>query len=315
MLQSAVRNRMCPLKRRGTLYYNVTAGSWDAAVFDPLIVRAREEGMDAVAIDESVEIARDIRTRIDRGHELFIIAGGDGSIHHAIQGLARSNATLAIIPIGTFNHLAKDLGIPLEPAEAFEVALHGETISMDLGVVDGRYFANNLLLGIYPEIVRRRESLRRHYSKWRAYWHAVRYAIKRFPHVNVQIESQHHLQQVKAHIFAIAVNEYDLGNRGVLAPKRSFNSGRLTIYWIPYRPKWSYLPTLARYLRGKIQPGTELRSVSTQSVRITSARPELKAGMDGELVNMPTPFQAMIVPGGLRVRTGSAESGNGRRRS
>lgn len=303
------------MKQSGTLYYNVTAGSYDPDVFAPLLERAREAGLDLVRIDETADIATDIRERIDRGHSLIAVAGGDGSIHHAIQGIARSSATLAIIPIGTFNHLARDLGIPLEPLEALEVALHGETRAIDLGAVEGRYFANNLLLGIYPQIVRRRESLRKHYSKWRAYWHAIRYALKRFQHVNVQIESEHHLQQVKTHVFAIAVNEYNMSNPGVLAAKRTFDSGRLTIYWIPYRPKWSYLPTLARYLRGRMQPGTELRSVSTRSVRISSARPELKAGIDGELVTIATPFQTVIVPGGLEVRVPRPESSSSRTRS
>ena len=296
------------MKTTGTLYYNVTAGSYDPATFDPVLERAREQNLEPVRIDETPDIAADITQRIDRGHTLFVIAGGDGSIHHAVQGLAATEAVLAVIPVGTFNHLAKDLGIPLEPMEALEVALNGRTRAIDVATVDGRYFVNNMLLGIYPQIVRRRESLRRYYSKWRAYWNAVRYALKRFQHVNVQLESEHHLQQVKTHVFAIAVNEYEMYNRGVLAPKRSFDSGRLTIYWIPYRPKWSYLPTLARYLRGRIQPGTELRSVSTRAVKISSAQGELRAGIDGELVSVATPFQVMIVPGGLKIRVPRSES-------
>ena len=290
------------LKRQGTLYYNENAGSYDPDTFPLIESTARDAGLDVVAIEPGLDIRDDIRKRLDRGHELFIIGGGDGSIHHAIQALARTDGVLAILPIGTFNHLAKDLGVPLDPMEALELALHGETQSIDLGTVNGRYFANNMLLGIYPEIVRRRESLRRAYSKWRAYWKAVRFALKRFPHVAVQLETDHSLDVVKTHMLAIVVNEYDMDSAGILAPKASFDSGVLTVYWIPFRAKWSYFSTLIRYLRGKLIPGDDMRRISTRTLKVRARRKRLKVGIDGELLIFEGPFDVMIVPAGLRVR-------------
>ena len=67
------------------------------------------------------------------------------------------NATLAVIPIGTYNHFARDLGIPTEWRAALEVALRGETRVIDTARVNDRFFVNNLSMGLYPELVARRE--------------------------------------------------------------------------------------------------------------------------------------------------------------
>lgn len=290
------------MTRRGIFYYNANAGSFDRETFPTLEARAKEGGLEVREITSELDIAADIRERLARGYEIFVVGGGDGSIHHAIQALARTNGILAIVPIGTFNHLARDLGIPLDAEEALEVALRGKTHEIDVGVVSGRYFVNNMLLGLYPEIVRHRESVRRTYGKWRAYWHAMRFTMKRFPHVNIQLETEHRLEAIKTHVFAIAVNTYKTDSPGLLLPKEAFDTGVLTAYWIPYRPKWSYIPTLARYLRGRVQSGGELRRMSTRTLKVRSVLPELKAGCDGELITIPTPFDVAVVPGGLRVR-------------
>lgn len=290
------------VKTQGTLYYNPSAGSFDPDSFAGIEQVARDAGVDVQAIGPDLDIRKDIKARIDRGYRLFIIGGGDGSIHHAIQALARTDGILGILPIGTFNHLAKDLGIPLDPMEAMELALKGETRFIDLGQVDGRYFVNSMLLGIYPEIVKRRESLRRVYSKWRAYWKATRFALKRFPHVAVELETDHRLDTLKTHMLAIAVNEYDMDSAGILAHKASFDSGVLTVYWIPFRAKWSYFATLIRYLRGKLIPGSDMRRVATRTLKVRTRRRQLKVGIDGELAMIESGFQVSVVPAGLRVR-------------
>lgn len=293
------------MTRHGTLYYNPSAGSFDADLLPEIEKQARDAGLEVEEIGPDIQA--DITERLKRGHRLFIIGGGDGSIHHAIQALAGTDGILAILPIGTFNHLAKDLGIPLDPLEALSLALSGQTQTIDVGLVNDRYFVNNMLLGIYPEIVRRRESLRRVYPKWMAYWKATRFALKRFPHVAVQLETEHRLDVIRTHMLAIVVNEYDMDSAGILAPKASFDSGILTVYWIPFRAKWSYFATLIRYLRGKLIPGDDMRRVASRTVKVTTRRKRLKVGIDGELIVIEGVFNVTIVPGGLRVRAPQRE--------
>lgn len=295
------------VKKTGVLYFNPASGSYDADRFEQVAARARDAGLELRQIDPDLDIRADIGDRLKRGERLFTVAGGDGSIHHAVQALAGSDGILAIIPIGTFNHLARDLGIPLDPLEAIEIAITGFTTTIDLGLVNDKYFVNNMLLGIYPEIVRHRESLRRRYTKYRAYMKALRFALRRFPHVAVELETEHSMEVIKTHMLAIAVNEYDMASGGLLVPKLSFNSGVLTAYWIPYRAKWSYFFTLVRYLRGKIRAGDDMRRMSSRVVKVRSKRRTLKAGIDGELVELKVPFEVRIVPAALRIRSPQPE--------
>lgn len=74
------------------------------------------------------------------GWPLIVVAGGDGTVNEAVNGIAGSSACLAIIPIGTANVLARELGIPDNVKQACRVATQGERIRIDLGRADERYF-------------------------------------------------------------------------------------------------------------------------------------------------------------------------------
>lgn len=286
---------------RGALFINSRSGTAARVELDELRELAAAAHFEIVPIDPTVDVAAEIKQRIARGQRRFIAAGGDGTIHHMAQALAQSDAELAILPVGTFNHLAKDLQIPLDWRAAFELAAHGEAREIDLGCVNSIYFVNILMLGLYPDIVRERERVRGSYGKFRAYARAARMTFKRFRHVSVVFETPHRLEAVKTHVFAVSVNAYDLGSTGIVAPRVAFDHGALAVYWLPRLDRFQMLRTVARYIRGKIRPGDELRFVSTPQVTIHSKHPSLRVGMDGELHQLDSPLRVQIVPRGLRV--------------
>lgn len=100
--------------------------------------------------------ATDFRAIVDSGlaagQRAFVVAGGDGSIHHVAQALVGTEGVLGIIPIGTVNHMARDLQIPLNWREALEIALGGPVRQIDTGRVNGIHFLNSVMVGIYPTI-------------------------------------------------------------------------------------------------------------------------------------------------------------------
>ena len=91
------------------------------------------------------------------GTDLFIAAGGDGTINHVVQALVNTDARLGVLPMGTYNHFAKDLGIPLGWRAALDVALTGVTRQIDAERVNERFFFNYVSMCLYPELVSRRE--------------------------------------------------------------------------------------------------------------------------------------------------------------
>src|SRR5205085_3689399 len=96
--------------------------------------------------------------------------GGDGTQSAIASRLAGTQLVHGVLPLGTLNHFAKDLGIPLQLDEAVRTLAEGRVLEVDVGEVNGRVFINNSSLGLYPEIVRERElqQMRLGKSKWRA---------------------------------------------------------------------------------------------------------------------------------------------------
>lgn len=108
-----------------------------------------------------VRISRDaadfdaqIRRTVSEGSRRLLVAGGDGSLHAAIQVLAGTDCVLGIVPAGRGNDLARALGIPLDPAKAIDVAIGAAPRRIDLGVFDGRYFAGVAAIGFDGEVAR-----------------------------------------------------------------------------------------------------------------------------------------------------------------
>ena len=111
------------------------------------------------------------RKAIEQNAAMVIAAGGDGTINDIIQALAGSETALGVLPTGTVNVWAREMGIPLDNAGAREVLLHGQTRRIDLGCVNGRYFLLMVGVGLDARIVYELDlDLKGRLGKL-AYWH------------------------------------------------------------------------------------------------------------------------------------------------
>lgn len=280
---------------------NPGSGTADAERASEIRKRADEAGLDVVELVKELDVSAEIRARIDRGEKLFVAAGGDGTINAVIQPLVGTDAVLGVLPIGTWNHFARDLGVSLNWREAMETLLRGETRQIDVGRVNDGFFLNNISLGLYPEVVRHRERLRR-FGKWRAYLKASSAAMKKFHPVALAIETPHHLETVRTQVFMVSVNPYDLERPGVLAPRKSLEGGHLAVYWLPDMPKPQFVRALARYLRGKMSDEGGVRSLQTIRLRVQTSESPVRVGVDGELTHLTPPLVISIVRRGINVR-------------
>lgn len=94
------------------------------------------------------------RKAVDLGANIVIAAGGDGTINDIIQGLVGSETALAVLPTGTVNVWAREMGIPLDAHKAREILVNGQTRSVDVGWINGRYFLLMVGIGIDGQITR-----------------------------------------------------------------------------------------------------------------------------------------------------------------
>lgn len=290
----------------GTLFLNRNSGvKADAAAF---LEAARAADLEVLEISPELDCVREVRERADRGTTLFIAAGGDGTVHHVVQAVARTSSILAVIPTGTYNHFARDLGIPPDWREALDVALHGDTRQIDAARINHRYFINNVSLGLYPELVARREEHGRDYPRWKARLYAIWRTLRKFPHVTLTVESAAQQETIRTHLFLVSNNSYDLERFGVEAPRETLTEGKLSVYWLSHRSRWELATLVARYMAGRVREIPGFTSFRTTQMRVQSSRAALKVGIDGELFTMAAPLVIASVPASVTVRVPRASA-------
>ena len=159
--------------------------------------RALEEALAAHGLQATVhavaaggDIVAAAKAALDAGAEVVVAAGGDGTVSAVASCIHGSNATLGVLPMGTLNHFARDLGIPTKLEEAVEVLARGVRVGVDLGEVNGRIFVNNASLGVYPDMVRDRIRQQRRLGRgkwWAMVWAALA-TLRRSPFLRLTLE-------------------------------------------------------------------------------------------------------------------------------
>ena len=101
--------------------------------------------------------------------------GGDGTVNTVASAVIDTDKTFGVLPLGTLNHFAKDLHIPLDLEAAARTIIAGHTTQVDVGEVNDEIFLNNSSLGLYPRLVQKRKKKQRLGSrKWAAFfWAAI----------------------------------------------------------------------------------------------------------------------------------------------
>ena len=263
---------------------------------------AKEADLDVFHIDRGFDCTAIVREQMAQGRNLFIAAGGDGTISNVIQPLVNTEALLGVLPLGTFNHFARDLGIPLDWRAAFHVALAGTTRQVDTARVNERFFINNVSIGLYPELISKREERGRHAPRWKARIYAAIATLRKYPYVTLAIESDYLHEIIRTHVFVVSNNSYDLSRLGIDAPRNTLEEGRLSVYWLPHVRRVKLANFLAHYFAGRVTNTPGFRSFRTLRLRVQSPKKQLHLGVDGELVIMKPPLAITVVPKSLLVK-------------
>jgi diacylglycerol kinase family enzyme len=234
-------------------------------------------------------IARAERARAD-GAPVVVAGGGDGTINAVASALAGSATRLGVLPLGTLNHFAKDLKIPLDLDEAVANAVKGAPQQVDVGEVNGRIFLNNSSLGIYPDIVRDREQQQRHLGrgKWHAFGRAVFVALRRFPFMSVRlkINGDEHLRRTP--FVFIGNNEYLQGL--TLGARERLDSGKLCLYVAQQPTRLGLLRYAVHALFGQLSEARDFDVLSAPELVIETRHKQIRVATDGEVTMMTPPL-------------------------
>ncbi|MEP7381659.1 MAG: diacylglycerol kinase family protein [Gemmatimonadota bacterium] len=242
-----------------------------------------------------------IRQALKETPTLLVAGGGDGTINAVASALVDTSMVLGVLPLGTLNHFAADLGIPTNLADAVELLRTGVVRQVDVGGVNDRIFLNNAGLGLYPEIVERRENKQRAGSrKWPAAVAATIQALIRYRRFDVRIRADNIAVRRRTAALLVGNNEYT--NPDSLAPRRaSLTGGTLEVYIPRARGRWRLIwDAIVALVGGVGQSGGFERLVSNEFT-VESKHPRVRVSIDGEVVRLETPLVFRSRVGALRV--------------
>ena len=284
---------------------NISAGADDKkAVADNLTAIFRSGGLDAqVTLTSSgAEIIEAARHAVRQKPCALVAGGGDGTVNTVASILVGSNIAFGVLPLGTLNHFAKDLSIPLELEAATHNIIAGHAIQIDVGEVNGRIFLNNSSLGLYPTMVIHREKQQEQLGrrKWPAFVWAMLTMLRRYPFMNVRLSTNDQELIRRTPFVFIGNNEYqmdgfNIGGRGCL------DAGQLSLYVAHRTGRLGMLRLALRALFGRLREAKDFDALCTKSISIETHRRRLHVAIDGEVTLMDTPLHYRVRPGALRV--------------
>jgi diacylglycerol kinase family enzyme len=277
-------------------------GDWGAAA------RRLEELFEVAGREARITIARsgdEIRSAAEHavrnGCEALVAGGGDGTISTAAASVVGTTIPLGVLPLGTLNHFAKDLGIPLSLDEATQVVLDGTVCQVDVGEVNGRIFLNNSSLGVYPTLVRLRERYQAGgLGKWIAALWAGLTVLRRHPFMTVRIVAERQEMVRRTPFVFVGNNEYRMV--GLHAGSReSLAKGRVAVYVLNAERRIGLLRLAWQVLRKGVDQVQELDLISVEHATIETRRGRPQVALDGEVVVLRAPLVYRTRPQNLHV--------------
>jgi diacylglycerol kinase family enzyme len=260
---------------------------------------AEAEVQRAASGEEVGELAR----RAASGEsDVVVVGGGDGTLSSAASVLAGGPKALGVLPLGTWNHFAKDVDIPLDLAEAARNVLTGRVAMVDVGEVNGKVFLNNSSLGLYPRIVRHREEKRQRlgWGKWPAHLWATAHALHRHRSLEVVLTVDGNQIRRRTPYVFIGNNVYDMEGFDI-GTRDHLDRCELSVYLAHSSRPLDLLLLGLRALSGRVRKSPMFESLRTRALTIETRRERVPVATDGELTTFETPLTFRVRPMALRV--------------
>lgn len=280
----------------------IVARSKEAGLRERIRAAFRTEGLEPhVVLARPAEVDLVARQAAKSSVQIVVAAGGDGTISGVAGELAGTDKLLGILPVGTLNHFAKDIGIPLQLADAVRVIAAGTTRSVDVGDVNGNIFINNSSIGLYPQVVigRERQRLRFGRGKWFAMaWAFVR-VFRRFPLLRVTVDADGSRTVHKTPLLFVGNNRYEL-NLLTVGRRTALDRGELCLYMSTASGRFAMIRLALRALFGRLEQGRDFVALFGSEFQVASRR-RLHVARDGEIVRLTPPLLYRSRPRSLRV--------------
>lgn len=258
---------------------------------------SRQGGRADIRLIEPRRIAGEIARAASSDYGTLIVGGGDGSVSCAVNALAGTGKSLGVLPFGTLNLLARDLGVPDDPHEAIAALASASPRKIDLASVNGRAFHSLSGLGFFSQMARAREEVRGHpLGRILGVGLAALRALRRTGAFTLDIAVDGEHRRVQALAVLVTNNSFGADWR-----RSRLDGGTLELHVAEDAGALGRLKASADLVSGGWRDSEGIRSFCARQVQIGHVRRRAWAATDGELRRERVPLRYEILPRALDV--------------
>ncbi len=287
---------------------NPASGEVDPTGIDPVLTllnqRLGERGITVQVVPfEPDTLASSLRDALDDDVLALYVAGGDGTLLAVVEALDGHRVPIGILPRGTMNWVAKDLGIPLDAGEALDALLDAQVRNIDVGSVNGHPFLCACMVGVGPLVARWRERERETppWRRWpKVFWRGLG-LLQRYRPRRMMLATQAHTERLRSRTVIVTSNLLD-ESFGPLPHRTRLDGGLLGIYAVRNTSPRELVRLLTRVMLGTWQADDAVLSTAApEAILAISGRGSVMAILDGEIRQLKTPLRFSIKPGTVAV--------------
>lgn len=275
------------------LVHNPSSGSGAG----DLTTRAQQELNDvrSLKLAPGVDLGREIGVALDEGRTI-VACGGDGTVNAVAQHVAGTGGSMAVLPGGTLNHFARDLGVD-DTDIAFAALAHGNAARIDVGRAGERVFVNNVGFGIYPEVVREREQGEHRLGRWLSLATSVARVAISFDALEGRIAADSRVRELQATAVFVGNNRFST-SPGSIGRRQVLDEGLLDVRVV--RARVGLLGRASAGWRAAVSRPRRVVQAVAREVEVRLREPRLMA-VDGEQDREHRSVRIRIEPGALRI--------------
>lgn len=248
------------------------------------------------------KVEETLRQALESDADAVVVGGGDGTVATAATIFANHDKPLGILPLGTFNLAARDVGMSMDWEKAAAQLVTAPVVAADLLDVGGKHYFCVVVLGFYPALVMGQEE---YHGNWlvktfRTLMDAIR-SMTTFPPLNLHLNQNGSTESHRTRMALIANNDYQ-DMFGIIPVRSTLDAGYFTVYISKHRTRLGMARTMLAWVLGRWKLDREIISLRATTMEIDVKRKRrLAVMMDGELDKMALPFKVTLQPKALRV--------------
>lgn len=238
---------------------------------------------------------------------VVVAAGGDGTLNAVAKKLMHTDIPMGIMPLGTFNYVARALNIPIDLGLAAEVIATGIEHKVHVATLNDQIYLNNASLGLYPLFIKKRELYNQRFGRFplNAYTSGLDVLLREHKSLTLTVTVDGRKYPVATPLVFFGNNQLQLSNMKLRIAECAAN-GKLAGVVVAKSDRLSLLKMLWTLIQGKIDQASDVYSFCAEQIQVECKKKKLTVAVDGELMEMQTPLKFAVEKSALKVMVPNA---------